>query len=399
MRIALCVGGGALLAAALLGCGGEPLADVPDCQLPESALYQSATLQDGSPTPTGTSKTRWSVTFEEGTIAALQYDYGFLGSYTCENGQVFATFHGQERQKIEFSDDLESLYFHPLGYEPITYKRRPAGAPTYSDACHQVEGSLYTPSLDVIDTDKGSVFLSFQDDQRVEFGIGSELVEGIYDCSLGELYVHRDAADEDPILVKVSERGQQIEMDWLGEALQLTNANSLVDCISPDKPVCAKRRTDLDCVMAPCPTHTYQTYNNLCSANLDLATVLFDRECGSLDGVFAGAEPPVKIVEDLLVTDKASVIDAVIDGDTLLVDIGYSGCSEQNFDFYVSNHFRESSPPQVAWNFKPTVEDDCFAAFRTRFKYDLLPLKHAYQQAFQSEQGEIVLPGLGQYQF
>jgi len=171
-------------------------------------------------------------------------------------------------------------------------------------------------------------------------------------------------------------------------------------CPAVHGPVCGKDEGQIACITAPCPTHQYKTFGNSCEAGLALAAVVKDEECGKLEGVVAFAEPPVKTVAKLPGTDKTVTVDKVqFEGDRLFVTLGYSGCSPQHFDLYVSTRFMESYPVQSATVFVPRVEDACLAYFTTEFAYDLIPLKHAYQEAYQTQEGEINLRGIGVYKF
>lgn len=171
-------------------------------------------------------------------------------------------------------------------------------------------------------------------------------------------------------------------------------------CPAVHDPVCGKDEGQIACITQPCPTHQYQTFGNGCEASLARAAVVLDDQCGELEGAIAFADPPVKVQEDLPTANKSVTVDNVrIEGDRLFVTLGYSGCSEQNFDLYFSSLFMESNPVQAASVFIPMVDDACLAYFTTDFVYDLIPLKHAYQQAYVTEHGEIILRGLGRYKF
>lgn len=171
-------------------------------------------------------------------------------------------------------------------------------------------------------------------------------------------------------------------------------------CMAVFDPVCAKDEGGIVCVTEPCPTHQYKTFGNSCEAGLAFASVIFDDACGKLDGVPAFGQPPVKILDPLPTAHKkVSVNNVRIARDVLTLTLGYSGCSPQYFDLYVSDQFMESNPVQVKSRFKPMVEDACLAYFQTEAAYDLIPLKHAYQQAYGTEHGEIVLQGIGNYVF
>lgn len=171
-------------------------------------------------------------------------------------------------------------------------------------------------------------------------------------------------------------------------------------CPAVVDPVCGKAPAGIACITQPCPTHAYKTFGNGCEASLARAAVVLDDECGTLEGTAAFAEPPVTVVGKLATTAKEVKVDKVrFDGDRLFVTLGYSGCDEQHFDLQVSRVFMESYPVQSATAFIPAVNDLCLAYFTTDFAYDLIPLKHAYQQAYQQESGEIVLRGIGSYKF
>ena len=171
-------------------------------------------------------------------------------------------------------------------------------------------------------------------------------------------------------------------------------------CIALYDPVCAKTKSDVVCVKAPCPTHEYKTFGNSCNASMALASTVFDDACGTLENSLVFAEPPIKIVDKLPKTSKNTVIDNVsIENDILKLSLAYSGCSEQHFNFSASKAFKESNPVQIDYVFTPMVEDQCEAYFVTNFAYDLLPLKHTYQNAYQAKSGKINLPGIGVYSF
>lgn len=171
-------------------------------------------------------------------------------------------------------------------------------------------------------------------------------------------------------------------------------------CPAVHDPVCGKTEGEIACITQPCPTHQYKTFGNGCAASMARAAVILDDDCGKLEGAIAFADPPVRVVKELPKSDKPVTIDKVsIEGDRLFVRLGYSGCQEQHFDLYIDSAFRESHPVQLKYQFVPQVEDRCLAYFTTEFSYDLIPLRHAYRAAYQSESGAMVLPELGTYQF
>lgn len=155
-----------------------------------------------------------------------------------------------------------------------------------------------------------------------------------------------------------------------------------------------------DCLEGSCFTHFYRTHYTPCSVASSVATMVFERSCDELENIETTGEPPVEMVTDLPSTDAlADIVEASIDGDLLTVILGYSGCSEQHFRLLMDPAFMESDPVQVRYSFQPVEEEYCDAYFETQFVYDLKPLKHVFQQAYQTDDGIVRLPGLVDYRF
>lgn len=161
-------------------------------------------------------------------------------------------------------------------------------------------------------------------------------------------------------------------------------------------PVCGKDEV----VPGVAGEYIYKSFGNACEARRSVVDLTWDDQaCGALAGVSAGAEPPVKIVNNLSSSNKiVGLSNASITGDVLTVDLSYSGCSEQHFNFEVMRSFAETQPVQARVRFIPLVEDDCDAALSFTYKYDLLPLKATYEAMYGSGPATIVLPGLGDYE-
>ena len=168
-------------------------------------------------------------------------------------------------------------------------------------------------------------------------------------------------------------------------------------CPTVADPVCAKEKTDIVCVTAPCADHQYATFGNACEATSHLALVSFSGACSRFD-LEMKASPhhrPIKLDDNNAEPgDSLTIIASSIEGDQLKVRLSYSGCSEQVIDFHASTLFLESFPVQAETFFKKTVDSACLAVFESAFEYDLLPLKAAYQESYQMQSGEIVLRGL-----
>lgn len=172
-------------------------------------------------------------------------------------------------------------------------------------------------------------------------------------------------------------------------------------CPAVYMPVCAKKQLDVTCAGLDCPTHNYETYSNGCSAGVAGAEVIWTHQgCGALEDEVAVSYPPVKMVSALN-TDRFTprVDKARVENDVLYVNLFYSGCNEQHFDFQVSQTFAESMPVQASWTFVAQVDQACQEAFNVEYQYDLKPLKAIYQEQYGAGSGTIVLPGLIDYSF
>lgn len=542
-----------LLGAQLAGCGGavvtEQGAEVtpgaivvgPMCDYIEDRQYYTAELGDGGDTLQGGRLGHWTAHFADGSVRFNHSHVGSSGSYTCEDGEVIVSLDGSASVALEFEHGenpynshlrpYQSFRFSPYGGETKRYVSADAELTSTSALCATVAGRTYkaepatAPDVIAVETP----FIAFGANQAVEYeirGSGQAPMVGIYDCDLGEIHLHSDANDTNPVMVTLREqsgervvvsqgdysvemvaegRGCEAEARAMcvlepqsvqcftapcpdgfhktvmgcGDASPLpyklvhegvcgelegrpyyedsecatagavcgaglksepcttlpcpaavhqtfdstcaalnVNAPVLLDgpcgvsegdpvsqwpatCAEQGPlPVCAKAPADIQCVTTPCPSRHYQTFVSHCEAQKQLASLALAGGCGELEGVLAFAEPPVHVVEQLPRVEKqVEVGEAAIEGDVLTVELAYSGCDEQHFHFLISSQFRESAPVQVDYAFEPLVKDGCLAYFTTRFVYDLLPLKHVYQQAYRAESGSIVLPGIGTYSF
>lgn len=167
-------------------------------------------------------------------------------------------------------------------------------------------------------------------------------------------------------------------------------------------PVCAKAKTGIQCVTAPCDNYAFKTYGNQCTAFMAMADVSFTGECGALDldDVQTFEQPTVQLSDELPVTSKmVTIADVQWEADVVSFELGYSGCEPQHYDFHISTAFKESAPVQVDAVLKPMTEDFCDAYWTSDYSYDLKPLKHAYQKAYQTETGTIQIQGIGLYTF
>ncbi len=112
---------------------------------------------------------------------------------------------------------------------------------------------------------------------------------------------------------------------------------------------------------------------------------------GQQDGI------PVTLVDqpggDTAVIDPFTLLAAEIDGDTLRMQVGYSGgCRAHAFELAISGDFMESEPAQTTAVLRHDSDDDpCEAFILTWLEADLVPLRQSWQASYQGEHGTIVL--------
>lgn len=90
-------------------------------------------------------------------------------------------------------------------------------------------------------------------------------------------------------------------------------------------------------------------------------------------------------------TDPKTIQGAVIEGDSLVVDVEYGGgCAKHVFTYCWDGAFLESFPVQVMTElFHESNDDACDAIIGEKLTLDLVPLKTEYQKSYQTMTGEI----------
>ena len=168
-------------------------------------------------------------------------------------------------------------------------------------------------------------------------------------------------------------------------------------------PVCAKKyNPSVACITEPCPTYEYKTFGNSCEAAAHFAAFSFDDSCDtySLEGRLSFSGSPVRLnLNDDKALQNVTFISATIKDDVLTAKVAYSGCGEQAINFTVDTAFLESFPVQANNYFSKNVNDACQAYFEQEYSFDLLPLQAAYKTMYQTDNGEIILRGIGSYSF
>ena len=92
-------------------------------------------------------------------------------------------------------------------------------------------------------------------------------------------------------------------------------------------------------------------------------------------------------------TDTYVINTATIEGDTLRVNVSYTGgCETHEFTLVAEERFLESFPVQLRLSLAHDANSDpCEVSITEDRRFDLTPIKAVYQKGYQTETGTIVL--------
>ena len=92
-------------------------------------------------------------------------------------------------------------------------------------------------------------------------------------------------------------------------------------------------------------------------------------------------------------TDAYTINAATLQGDTLRVNVSYSGgCKTHAFTLVAEERFLESFPVQLRVSLAHNANSDTCEAWITEdYDFDLTPLKEVYQKGYRTDEGTIVL--------
>lgn len=92
-------------------------------------------------------------------------------------------------------------------------------------------------------------------------------------------------------------------------------------------------------------------------------------------------------------TDAYTINAATLAGDTLRVNVSYSGgCETHAFTLVAEPRFLESFPVQLRVSIAHNANGDrCEALITEDYHFDLTPLKEAYQKGYRTDTGTIAL--------
>ena len=92
-------------------------------------------------------------------------------------------------------------------------------------------------------------------------------------------------------------------------------------------------------------------------------------------------------------TDAYTINAATLEGDTLTLNVSYSGgCEKHVFTLVAEAHFLESYPVQLRVSLAHNANGDpCEDAITEDYHFDLTPLKETYQKGYRTDTGAIAL--------
>jgi hypothetical protein len=126
-----------------------------------------------------------------------------------------------------------------------------------------------------------------------------------------------------------------------------------------------------------------------------LAACLALLGCGGNDPLAPAGDPSRVVLRETPSSagqDPASITRAEVRGDELVLQVTYGGgCAEHDFAVYVHPAWMESLPVQVRAQLAHDAHgDNCRALLGKELRFDLRPLKEAYQRAY-SASGTVVV--------
>ena len=92
-------------------------------------------------------------------------------------------------------------------------------------------------------------------------------------------------------------------------------------------------------------------------------------------------------------TDAYTINAATLEGDTLRINVSYSGgCETHAFTLVAEQRFLESFPVQLRVSLAHNANSDTCEAWITEdYHFDLTPIKEIYQKGYRTDTGTIVL--------
>lgn len=120
-------------------------------------------------------------------------------------------------------------------------------------------------------------------------------------------------------------------------------------------------------------------------------------EKGGADAAGDNAEKTGAVVfgwtADAWGTDAYTINAATLRGDTLTVNVSYSGgCEMHVFTLVAEERFLESFPVQLRVSLAHNANSDtCEALLTEDYHFDLTPIKEVYQKGYRTDEGTIVL--------
>ena len=257
--------------------------DYRTCRELNGATFLTTTLGEGGATPDGISQMHWRFTFDNGQVRLMQSDFGISGNYYCRNDQVIVTLdHGPEIEHVlEIDSRLYQFTFDPLGTGAKTYQNIYSQLSDNFDDCRKVAGNHYVLQNEAASPLEKDYYLNFNTaPNSVTYSDGIQEESGYYSCDWGKLQIHLPS-QKHPLSIDVADNASKVTIRGLNSiTLPLENPTPGF-CTKEYAPMCGTHA--VQCVTTPCPP-LHKTYGNQCEADNSNATVLFEGECGKLEG-------------------------------------------------------------------------------------------------------------------
>ncbi len=223
----------------------------------------------------------WSVEFTNNGVFIQNSGDTISNHDFCEQSTAI-----KDLQRFKFSDDLSLLEVPELS---LTYSLAPNDS--QQGACELVQNKRYVEDLSGFDdaaTRPAAAVYSFNDGYFVTIGDAFSLTQrGIYDCIGGNIHIHQDKFDDKPLLAKINQDASQMTLT-VNEQVLSFNHQQIEVCTDDYTPVCsiqASEHPDVSCQVDSCPDGIYKTYSNQCNANVNMAVLQANGECGELEGL------------------------------------------------------------------------------------------------------------------
>lgn len=226
------------------------------------------------------------------TSATLDLDgkpeYGPLDCSQNSSKQILVTTQNGNRYSLKVHSEADLTLTHLTDQSTLEMRYEPdAESDKAKENCSYIQRKKYEASgVFPLEGNEGLAqsSLDFSKGTNVLVDLPAGLTRGIWDCELGDLHIHRDEFDVEPMTGEFIKSTGELLVKH-ADADVIFNISNSPACTQEVAPVCAAIKNTKPCDSLPCPSVTHKTYTNACSAgSADLKRVLFNGDCGDLEG-------------------------------------------------------------------------------------------------------------------